>query len=728
MADPRSQNAFISSFMQGFSFVDSINERNRRNRLLEEDLERRRTLEDARESRAVAAEGRAQEIHDLNLAEHERVANERALGREADTAAFDETIPLDEVSHLLPYSSALQDRFMRERGETELIDALAWAQDQGRQAGVQTQTGGADPGVASTDPGASIVEAGQSLLSPSRGRDSLQSVDIDELNQFDTEFEGGILEGADQFSRRITGGARGLSTAAANLVNEAIGEPPVESGASFAAEVGGNLMVPEDFTTEAEFAQITDPSEFEMARRRNEEIINQIRERGPDPDASRLDRLQSGTREMQAEARRAEFQVRDRYQGVTDPAEDSRFRQMMVDDPVAASTQYFNDRETLISAEPGTAAAMDIAMQPVIARADAEYQETLQSTVAGTQEHTNAQRNIRNLRATQAQIYQDFDPAAQAGINEQGLPVGNAELTRDFNNLLTSPDRPRPFEPMASGQARASNAVVSRISPDTRRLTPTHLRHLTRLVDAGWMSHEDAMTYAMTGQPPAAGVEYKAYRPGDVIMAQGSDGSIRYVTTVPGGPTGRGSGTRNRGDGSGQTNQLTQAHIEHFGQGFRTVYPEGSRGNDEAYNDMLSMFIDDADWLQENFDLSDPVAGQRIGRLYANAVVISQAEDSWVPNFIESWAGEAPSAREVLRSPEMAARLAGEHDVPMPLVPQQRFEGVNVNNLRQELLQPGKYPEALRTAALTPQEGGMTDEQLVMTVARYDYLRSQAGQ
>jgi hypothetical protein len=731
-----SANRFMSSFQQGFSFVDDINSRRRQEAKLDEELARRRMLDEARESRA-------QKTFDLQIEETNRVRGERAMGQAGDQAALDLSVNIDDVIHLAPFSEQLRSRIVKERGEAELLKALQSVRDNQPQP---SQTGGVSAGglsgqvgnvAANANAAADANVVGQSQLGASQGRDSLTSVDLDELSDFDPAApQGSFLqrilgearENREGAINRVTGGLRGLSVAAANTVNRGANAvfgtdlPPVQSGASFGTEMGGNILVPEAFTTEQEFAEIQDPTEFEARRKRNTQIIEDLKASEGDPEASRLDQLRTGSREAQAEARRQEFVVTQRYEGFSDPTIDNKFRELAAEDPQAAVTQYFKDRATLKSASPSAVKTMDMHMQPVIKATNQQYSEQLNAAVVGTREHALATRQLRNLQATQAQIVQEYSPSEASGIDSRGIPIGNSQLTQNLMLAVNDPNRPRPVAPAPGRELATAGTITARMG-GSRRATDTQIKNAIKLKDAGMASAEDVMTLTMTGRWPdkSPAAQLKAYKPGDVVYSQGPDGSVRYAFTVPGGKTGT---TNRNGTGEGQYNLLTQEMLSNFVAGAQTVFPEGQRGSEEMINDMVGVFMDDSDWIQENYDLRDPIAANRIGRAYSQAVTLSAEEDSfWIPNFIERWVGEAPSAQEIMRSPDMAARLAVEHEIPMPLLPEQRFAGIDINNMREELSIPGKYPAVLAQAA-NP-ESGITDEQLIEIVRRYDALTSQ---
>ena len=706
---------FANSFMRGFSFVDDINSRKRKEKMLADRLEEEaKDRAAAREDRRVRRE-RETTIFNQNQEDRERIQNERELGREGDRVALRGNATQEELAPFINFSQAARDKYAALVGEDQLLRDLETVRSTSARP---TQTGGLSAQVASGNPGE--VEPGQtaeSLLAPSRGRDAFQSVDLDDLQDPDAPrgLGGQILENLEGAGNRVTGTLRGLSVGAANAVNQALGDSPVESGADFGSALGGNISVPGEYTTEEEFTQINDPAEFEAARRRNDDIIADIKRRGDtgEENLSRLDLLRNGDREMRAEARQEEFRTEQRYVDYSDPDQNSQFRSLAAEDPHAASIQYFSDRATLQSANPQLAAAMDQQLQPVLQAAEVQLQDTIAGSPQATPDRARAVRDLRNLQATQGQIYSDYSPSQAAGIRDTGLPIGNAELAGNVADLAVDPNRPRPSVPMPGAQVRAAATTTSRMSGN-RRATEAQLRAAIRLVDAGLATRADLLTLNMTGSWPdsSGAAQIKSGKPGDVIYTIDQNGNYNYVTTLPGG-SGRGAGGR---DGVG-TNPLTQENLDQFRRGVRTMFPGDEDGTLEFQQAMEGQLLDDADWIQENFDLTDPIAANRIGRTYAAALKMQHAED----NFLPSWLGDfQPTARDILRSPALAAQLSVEHDIPFQLPPDQRYDGVDINNLRQELQIEGKYHPALQNAA-----ENMSDEEFLFTVARYDFLTSQ---
>jgi len=740
VASPRNQDAFLNSFMRGFSFVDDINQRKAAQKKLDARLEEERADRQFRRDRLDQIDTERAEDRQIAAEDRTRVQNERELGREGDRLALDPQALTDptkraRLMETANFSANAFNTLAKEMGRDQVREALKAIPSQNTQTGGLNSavTGNGDPGGIDTP----ITEK-DSLLGESQGRDSFQSVDLDEISQFDTQAPGGgflsqlagdTAENFEGAGDRITGAFRGLSTGAANLVQSARGEAPVDTGASFGDAVGGNINVSRDFTSEEEFASINDPAEFEQARLRNDEIIKGIHERGVASlnefpgDISRLDSLKAGNRADRAEAQRQEFIVEEKYSSFSDPTKENTSRSLAAEDPQAGVIDYANDRATLQSANPGLRAQMDMQMQPAFQAAEGLAIQTIQESVAGTPEHAKASRDLRSLRVTQAQVYDDYSISEQTGIDDRGFPIGNSTLSNQVNLAIADPDRPRPMAPANPQQIQMAVTLTGRMEGN-RRATDAQLNAAILLKDYGLASAEDIMTLNMTGKWPstAPAVTYKAYKPGDVVMAQGADGSLQYVTTIPGKPGGRSnSRTGKPGDAS---NQLNQASISQFQAGFETRFPAGTRGNDEAIAAANGTMLDGADWIQEQFDLTDPIAANRIGRQYAGAVQLAAAEDSgWVPNILERWLGDLPTAQEIMTSPSLAAQMSVDHGIPMRFVPQPRMEGVDVNNMRQELLIPNKYPNALSNAAET-----MDDEQFVFSVLRYDHLREQQPQ
>lgn len=715
-------NEFTNSFMRGFSFVDDIRARKERQQKLDARLEEERLDRQRRRDREDVIHARQDLLFDQSQEDRERVENERALGREGDKVALSGSATREDLLPFIHVSQSARDKLASLVGEEQMLRDLETIQSSAAPARqIPTQTGGLSARASQIpgEVGATPIN-GESLLAPSRGRSGFQSVDLDDLQDptAPDDLAGQALENLEGAGNRVTSSLRGLSVGAANLVQNFTGGPPAEGGANFAEAIGGNISVPEAYTTQEEFAQINDPAEFEARRKQNDEIVAQIKELGVQGDGqTRLDLLKAGDRKMRAEAQKQEFRVEQRYADFADPEVDSQFRELAAEDPHAAAIQYFNDRATLQSANPAAARAMDQQLQPTLQAAEATLQQTIAAAPAASPERARALRDLRSLQVTQSQIYSDYSPSEAAGINAQGLPIGNAELSGQVADIVTDPNRPRNATPIPGSQVRAAATTTNRMG-NTRRATEAQMRAAIRLVDAGLASKEDLMTLTMTGSWPndSGAAQIKSGKPGDVIYTIDNNGNYRYVTTLPGGKTSRpGSG---KGGGT-NTNQLSQDNLDQFRRGAMTMFPGDDDGTEEFLTALEGNLLDDSDWIQENFDLTDPIAANRIGRSYAAAVALSKAED----NIFPSWLGDhQPTAREIMRSPELAASLAAEHDIPMTALPEQRFDGINVNNLRQELQIEGKYPAALAQMANDP---NVTDEELILTVARYDALRGE---
>lgn len=715
--------------MQGFSFVDDINHRRRQENKLDERLRNEEAARKHQRSRMDKFDADREEDRVRADSEFDRTTRERELIRAADAEALKPEGERDEdILRAGAFGSALtQQLFQKENRLDELQAAMIASRgtDIARPAGLNeaANTQAAQP--------FELDETGrpvESLVAPSRGQDSIQDVDIDDIYDPDepkgfTGFPGRVKETFEGAGNRASGAFLGLAQAAGNLglaAGDAItgnNTPNLRAatGIDFAAEVGNEIAFGQEYTSKEEFEALTDPAEIEARGRKNTEMREQLKARGIELGMDRLDALRHGSREQRAAAAEAEFHVQNFYDNIADPNEASPWRSLALDDPQAAAIKYFNDRKTLQAANPGMADQVDMFVQPVIRTAHTELTESLGDAVVGTPEYIRGVRDLRALQASQADILRDTSPSAQSGINDQGLPIGNAKLSQQVLNYVDDPNRPRPVAPLPGRQVATAATMTNRMT-GTRRATDAQLKAGILMVDAKLASSQDLMVLNMTGAwpPTAPAAKLEAFKPGEHVYSQNSDGSYKLAFVVPGGKTtSRGGRSGGSGSSSNDLNQVTPAILDQFRAGIETMFPAGTDGNDEFIRTMEGLVIDDADLLQEVFDLRDPIAGRILGRSYAAAFSISEAENSWLPNFME----EAPTMREILSSPDLASRLAVEHGLPMPRVFVPRMDGVKVNNMREEILTPNKYNPILQQTAEE-----LEDAEFVRTIARYDDL------
>lgn len=751
-------NSFLQGFMQGYGFIDDMYYRKRQEKRLDEDRAERSRYRQLQERRAqlgfeqrtkafnLSLKDRLRRIEEENrvrarrdtiwerqdedrefqldqraVAEEERLRNmSRREKAEEGARLLASGAPLDELRPYAEFNDAImrmvvqEDQRARELGrQTDALESL-----QGLQPGNGlNQPGAGQAGLPDQQPPPGAEPPPGNLLAPSRGMEGLQSVDISE-ELMDPEMATSQVSGGGEALRRIGAVGRAATVGVANTVQRLRNEMTVESGAS-AADIGGNIYLPESFATLAEMEGMNEQQRME-ALVRNEEIRTQIKNRASDPSIDPRDKLTEGSRELVAE-RRADmaatrrrwhdFQVVARGDDVPSHLQENEpLFQMAQEDPVAFAMQYFEDRATVKEEGDLDVASLDYFVRPFLGAAETELSRTVLESEMGSADQKAASRQLRALQATKEKMYKDYVAPKEAGIREN-MPVGNQQLTQKLSAELNNPDRPPPpTSGPTQNQIRPALSTANRLSNNTvSRLSRKQLEHLVQLKDYGLLTASDVTYAAMNGHLPSeAKGKIEQLTAGKPVYWNDGKGNLTYMFTPPktGGP-----GTIDRS----KTPQLTLDAIEQIKVGVAMSMPEA---NQEFMNQLEVSLVEDETWLEElPYDLKDPIHQRKIGMMYADAHKLAK-EEAFLPDAlgrVERYFGDRPTAREILQSPEMAARIAADNGFDID-IPSQVMEGIEINRLRDTILRdPNPWPNIVVIAA-----SQMNNEDLVEFIARFD--------
>lgn len=642
MAGLRHSNDFLQSFEQGFSFVDNINRQKRDEARLDERLKQEQAQREYNRDMARRADARAQAQADRQ-AETFRT-NKDALEREKTARTLVASNASDDELRKYADTPAGYAELARRRGENE---AVAAAKELNGLVASQQPTTPPPGGLADQAAG---LTAPESQLAPSRGTDSLQSVQQGQIDQFDQQ-SSDLPPSVGQAVRTISpyGGAPGLAGAIKNLLT---------GGASQAQ----NVTVPEDYTTPQEFAKMSDPKQIEQARQRNFEVTQALRNKAEDPKANVAAQRVKGGDKYTAEAQQAEQAMVARYSSFLDPKQESSLRALTQDSPDVAATTYFRDRATLNAASPDLRAAMDKQMIPVIRDYEQQLVQQIKSTEPNSPGRTRQVQRLYNVQATVAQMYADYSPNKEAGIDARGVPAGNADLVGRVTDSMDSPDRVRPAAPQPTSQLNASMTTVGRIGSGTKRLNDRQIRAIVRLKDAGMLSSADVQSLLMTGTLPGTAAKIVQVDPTkDVWVQQGNTIKLARAGSAK---------------GKVQLNELDKPAIDNMTIGFDSVFP----GADEKYKSaMVKGVLSDLDGWKKSFDFSNQESMIKLGEVLGNYMTLVSKEtdrlDDWINWRPSTWFDEPPTLKKLLDDPDFAATLAGRYDIVLNNMPEQRPQG-----------------------------------------------------
>lgn len=756
-------NAFMQGFMQGYSFLDDMYYRKRQEKRLDEDRAERSRYRASAEQRAQAGFQQRTTAFNLSLKDRLRRIEEENKVRERrdelwEQQDVDREFALDErqfalderlrtlsrreaaeegavllaqgasIDELRPYAQYNPDVMAVVRAEDERARSLGRRADS-LETLYDLQGGGGlnQPGAAADAVQGQPAEPPPgSLLAPTRGMGGMQSVDIDD-QLGDPEMALSDVGWLGRQGRRIAGFGRAATTGAANLVQSVTGGPPVASGATF-AQAGGNIYLPESYATTSEMEGMNDEQRRE-ALVHNEQVRQQIKDRASDPKADPRDKLIEGSRELVAERKADMEATRARwhdFQVVASPSshgvpeelrENEPLFQMAQEDPVAFAMQYFEDRATIKDEGDLDVVGLDYLARPFLLAAETQLSEQIMGTEAGSKAQRDAARQLRSLQLTKQEMYEDYVAPKEAGIRDT-MPVGNSALSSRVEGEINNPNRPRPSAAGPTGQqVRPALSTATRLSNNAvSRLSRKQIEHLIQLKDYGFLTAQEVVAATMTGQlPPSTKAKIEQLKPGEPVYHIAPDGTYTYLFTPP--AKGQALGQIDRT----KTPQITLDAIEQIKIGVGLAMPDATP---EFYHQLERSLVEDESWIEElPYDLTDPIHQRKVGIMYAQAHQLAK-EEAFLPEFaggIERYFGDRPTARELLQSPALAARIASDNDFEME-IPSQMMEGIEVNNMRDTILRnPNAFDEYVVLAAQS-----MNNEDFVEFVIRYDIASGNA--
>jgi len=697
-----SSNAFMQNFMMGFSFVDNINSRKRKERLLEQRLkddQEERLFQRGRQLKSDAQRdtllARNEEDRQDRIADEEK--EEEGNGFAADPNSSD-----DDLIRTAPWSAAARAELERRRGKAAVRDAIA-AAGTIPTAGQATQSQGAGsprgqslseavaepaaravdgpgnaPGLPSmTDEERVIHDDAFGLSDPegfaaSQGPSSVRQVTEEDIEAFDPEFQekgfaGRVAEGITGNVQQVTSGVGNIAEAAVGATHprgsvrrEVISPGPRAAGAAFA----GDAFITDEFVSKTEFDLITDPEEREAVRTRNEELITEQKARARNPNRFALSRpitrqgaVREGGELARDDALRYQNQQVSKYEEFLEGTGGS-LETAAINEPQVAAADYLQNRATLAEARPDMIAGVDARMVPIFEAAQAEMAVEAAAASVGSPEARQIAGRQRNLNASLNIIAGQQPPVAQqAGINSAGLKIGDTQRVGDVIDTIYNPDRPAPSA-VQPGQLNAAIAVAGRISPN-KRLNPNQIDALATLAEAGYMDKSTALSVAMTGHWPAG------KNPNAIKSVHG-----RIAVTEAGGyfvlPDPSKTDVPKTTDRSLGTEQIDALLVG-----------ASSTGMDESRNNQVTgLALDHAGWIRQHFNTENQESMMAAGRVLGQAVFLSAQEHKRMAN--DGWyhltnPKNAPTAEEIFLNPVMRSELAAEYNsrpVPMPAVGQ----------------------------------------------------------
>jgi len=730
----RNQDAFVNSFMQGFSFVDRINANKRAEKRLETRLaeeRKERTFQNARQRRS---DQRLETLYGDQREDRQiRIEDER-LGDEGDSfiqqnpnATPEELQRFGNKSKLVNehiarlqqtgrITGALNDVRGIPRGgfsaagvgtqsPSNGVPGAAATPDQGAAALAPAQRGVNDPSLPSMTPAERAIH--DEILAeerakpgfqfaPTRGPEALQEVDVDEFNRFNPAYkEKGLIGkiGADVagIGSQLFRGGQDIGEAIVNIprqIGHAVAPGYVDPATSTEAsnEFAGTLSVPADrYTSPEEFEALVEagapPKQINDALKANEELALEMTRIGNQPQSFKLSQpstqhgaLMEASDNFRAEAERAQFQAEKRAAEFLDPTNNSLMDQLAESDPRAAAAMYLQDRATLTS---DTQAKMDARMLPIMDIVETEMQANTANVHPNSMSGRKGRTELLNIQNSRNQIAANQPSINRiADIKPAGVKVGDQLRAESVVEAIWDPARPVPSANTA-GAVNSAVTVASRISPN-KRINAAQTQALAVLAEAGWVDKPTAMAVMMTGHwPPGK-------NPSGIRDIQAANG-VTYALTNDDNVIVLADAKGKRA-GAVPDREFNEDRLDEIAKGIASQYP----GMDEAdVNALANTVYTDPAYYRTMYNTQSEEQMRLLGVHLAETKAIRGAafRDALDgPLWFEGNTKDVPTIHQYMNDPAMRARVATDFKIdytPMPDVKDQT--GLNEVEIRADL-------------------------------------------
>jgi len=754
--DSFAANAFASNFMTGFSFVDAIKQRKKNEARLEVRLAEERQARSFVRRRTIERDKQVREDRAFTSEERERSARERGAREKGERLALDSDTTDEELLEVAPFSPAAAAELKRRVGTERFKEAMRGVQTIGQAGGGSAVTQSQRPPTLSeqvTQPSGSVQASpgnapGLPSMTPQeraehdaaigaqpaatesefgfgrdRGEAGLQEVSEEEQVRFDPEFQrkGFLGKIGDVVGGQIAQTVRAAGDVASVLGPGSIGPASGVAGAvrtkqNLGQEFTGTVLVPADrFTDADEFAALEaegDNEGIRAASAENVAIFAELKAAGRKASSFTLGRqgaVLSGSDTQRRAAIQQQNSAIDRAEKFLNPTSDSTFDELAEADPRAAAVQYLQDRATLEGVRPDLMRRMDNRMVPVLNAVEADLINNISSVDTNSSEGRQQQRVLSTLQSSRDTIARSGPSVSQqAGINSQGLKVGDQTRIEQVTDTIFDPGRPVVTQ-HTPGAVNAAVAVTSRITPN-RRLNEVQIQGLATLAEMGYINKPTALSVMMTGAWPPG------QNPNGIKSIQEAGDNV-YGITNGGGLIVLQRG-KNKNDDAIPNREFGQEQFDLIEQGIRSSLPNIT---DENVGSLHGMIMQDPGWFRSRFNTTSQEDMRRIGLIMSQSLILSgkkftELEDGWFTN-----TKLAPSTRAVMMNETMRDALANEFDVefiPTPAI--KDTTGIDVEGIRQNA-RDGRYGLTFKA-----NEDQYDDLQVANAFARYETMRLES--
>ena len=747
--DVYAQNAFANSFMQGFSFVDQIQARKKADARLEQQLKEEREEKAFQRKRQVSADQRLSTVFEQGQQDRTNRLEDEKNAEDGDAFVLaNPKATADELAQF-PHSPLARQRIATLNARGEFASAVTEVQGLRNQGGGAAQTqpqsnGAQSPAslsdvVAQNAPAMNATglptmnaqeradhaqliaeEEGTASISnqgfgfaPSRGQDSLQEVDVDELSKFDPAYkEQGAFGKA---GSKIAGFGAQISRGFEDIFVNPQDPLTRGTGANIGDEFSGTVQVPADrYTSEEEFAEMSDPREIAAARAENERVAVEYAEAGRKPRAFSLGSWsrQGAQLETSDQARvvavRQEQQAVRRTEQFLDPSTTSPMEELALKDPTAATVMYFQDRATLENANPDMMLAMDRRMLPIVDTAVEQMRIDGLQYGDGPKGRAHQQK-LAQLMDSRNKIAKGQPSISKtAGIRNGGVSPGDAPRVQQVMDEIYNPERPTAAY-HANAQLGAAATTAMRVTPN-KRINEKQIEALAILAESGWIDKPTAMSVMMTGQwPPGKnpnGIK-KIQEAGDTVYALTEDGGYFVLQ----------SGKNGGANGEVPSREIGEDQVNWATAGMRAYNPNMS---DRDAQDMLRLMYTEPGWVRSRFNVTSQEDMRKLGYLVMESKSLAgdkykDMQDGFL--WFDGNTKDAPTWKQVLMDEQMRSSIATDLDLEYTPIPEIKdTSGYDIESMRQTLREGRLGPDGVKLA------DSLTDEEVAMIMARKRHM------
>jgi hypothetical protein len=750
-------NAFLNSFMQGFSFIDDINSRKRQEQKLDERLaeereyrkfargmSERRFEEEAKYREfsrgiATAQEGRAAELHRAQIEEKNYQIEQREAERRGRAEALKPNPNSDILMEEALKGSTSAAAKLEQMGQRDRLEA-AFGEINAMAAGGDQVTGGLSdqvtqsrgvmgpppppapaeeygpsppyrgpyaPGQTPETPAPELTLGGEPVsttFAPDRGLSSLVKLSEEDFNALDPAYKdrnllkraGGTIAGqAAQTLAAAKDVVQAPFTGAEALVADIRGIDRVTKPQDVGGKFFGEVYVPDaEYYSDEELEEITDPDARQLAIESNVQLRDNIIKRGRAPEnnilkgpLSEQGAILRGGDAVRIEAERAQTAALSRWNGFNEGTGGMVDR--AAEDPAGSAQLWLNDRATVESVDLALAQNVDRRMVPVFDQYEQALKEEVSTMQAGSVEQTHGIRRLSELQRSRNVIAESAPSVpVTAGINYQGMNVGNQRLTANVMAAYNDPSRPTRSTPHEQPRINAALTMVGRIKPSAKRLTHKQIEALVIAGEAGALNSKTMETILLTGTlpPPVApsfttrefdGNLYGFYEnsPDPILLIKGKPEPLPAPT-----------GSRTSGSGVGAAGEeLNTENMEWMVRGAQTLYPEVDPRLVEGFvQDNVAEF-------RRRFSFNSEESMMQVGKIAAQFIILPPKE---AQRLDDRWLGlgtakNAPDSQTLWENPALMAQVAADNGIILRDMPEGAYDGIPANTdiglVRQEL-------------------------------------------